>query len=98
VCKQTRVVDVKEGEILILNFRSSPGLNSRPTTFFLSNIVHYPLHKDPPFDATLTQVAFKISCLNAVHFGMIFYNNQHNAQVFNLFISLLLPYMFRASF
>jgi hypothetical protein len=28
---------------------------------------------------------------------MKLYNDQHNAQVFNLFICLLLPYMFRAS-
>jgi hypothetical protein len=32
----------------------------------------------------------------AVHFGMKLYNDQRNAQVFNLFIYLLQPYMFRA--
>jgi hypothetical protein len=29
------------------------------------------------------------------HFGMKLYNDEPNAQVFNLFIYLLLPYMFR---
>jgi hypothetical protein len=36
--------------------------------------------------------------VRTVHFGMIFYNDQRNARVFNLFIYLLLPYMFRAFF
>jgi hypothetical protein len=36
--------------------------------------------------------------VRAVHFEMKLYNDQHNAQVFNLFIYLLLPYMFRAFF
>jgi hypothetical protein len=31
-----------------------------------------------------------------VNFGMNLYNDQRNEQVFNLFIYLLLPYMFRA--
>jgi hypothetical protein len=31
-----------------------------------------------------------------MHFGNKFYNDQRNAQVFNLLINLLLPYMFRA--
>jgi hypothetical protein len=31
-------------------------------------------------------------------FYMKLYNDQRNAQVFNLFIYLLLPYMFRAFF
>jgi hypothetical protein len=30
-----------------------------------------------------------------VHFGMKLYNDERNAQVFNLFICLLLPYTFR---
>jgi hypothetical protein len=34
--------------------------------------------------------------VRTVHFGMKLYNDQRNAQVFNLFIYLLLPYMFRA--
>jgi hypothetical protein len=34
--------------------------------------------------------------VRTVHFGMKLYNDQHNAQAFNLFIYLLLPYMFRA--
>jgi hypothetical protein len=33
-----------------------------------------------------------------VHFGMKLYNDQPNAQVFNLFIYLRLPYMFLAYF
>jgi hypothetical protein len=33
-----------------------------------------------------------------VHFGMKLYNDQRNAQVFNLFIYLLLPCMFRSFF
>jgi hypothetical protein len=36
--------------------------------------------------------------LRTVHFGMKLYNRQRNAQGFNLFINLLLPYMFRAFF
>jgi hypothetical protein len=36
--------------------------------------------------------------VRTVHFGMILSNNQRNAQVFNLFICFLLPYMFRAFF
>jgi hypothetical protein len=36
--------------------------------------------------------------VRAVHFGMKLYNDQRNAQGFNLFINLLLPYMFQASF
>jgi hypothetical protein len=34
----------------------------------------------------------------AVNFGIKLYNDQHNAQVSNVFIYLLLPYMFRAFF
>jgi hypothetical protein len=33
-----------------------------------------------------------------VHFGKKLYNDQRNAQVFNLFIYLLLPYIFRVLF
>jgi hypothetical protein len=33
-----------------------------------------------------------------VHFGIKLYNDQRTAQGFNLFIYLLLPYMFRAFF
>jgi hypothetical protein len=33
-----------------------------------------------------------------MHFGMKMYNDQRNAQVFNLFINLFLPYMFWAFF
>jgi hypothetical protein len=36
--------------------------------------------------------------VRTVHFGMEFYSAQSYAQVFNLFIYLLLPYMFRAFF
>jgi hypothetical protein len=36
--------------------------------------------------------------VGTVHFGMNLYNEQCNAQVFNLFIYLLPPYMFRAFF
>jgi hypothetical protein len=34
--------------------------------------------------------------VRTVHFGMKLYNHQRNAQGFNLFIYLLLPYMFRS--
>jgi hypothetical protein len=36
--------------------------------------------------------------VRTVHFGMKLYNDQRNAQVFNSFIYLLLPYRFRAFF
>jgi hypothetical protein len=36
--------------------------------------------------------------VRTVHFGIKMYNDQRNEQVFNLFIYLLLPYMFRAFF
>jgi hypothetical protein len=36
--------------------------------------------------------------VRTVHFGIKLYNDQRNAHVFNLFIYLLLPYMFRAFF
>jgi hypothetical protein len=36
--------------------------------------------------------------VRTLYFGMKLYNDQCNAQVFNLFIYLLLPYMFRAFF
>jgi hypothetical protein len=36
-------------------------------------------------------VYIKIYVVRTVHFGMKMYNNQRNAQVFNLFIYLLLP-------
>jgi hypothetical protein len=38
----------------------------------------------------------KFYVLRTVHFGMKLCNDQRNAQCFNLFIYLLLPYMFRA--
>jgi hypothetical protein len=40
----------------------------------------------------------KLCVVRNVHFGMKLYNDQHNAQVFNLFIYLLPPYKFRAFF
>jgi hypothetical protein len=36
--------------------------------------------------------------VRTVRFGMKLYNDQLNAQVFNLFIYLILPYMFRGFF
>jgi hypothetical protein len=36
--------------------------------------------------------------VRTVHFGMKLFNDQRNTQVLNLFIYLLLPYMFRAFF
>jgi hypothetical protein len=41
---------------------------------------------------------FKFYVIRTVHFGMKLYNDQRNANVFNLFIYLLVPYMFRAFF
>jgi hypothetical protein len=40
--------------------------------------------------------SFKFYVVRTMHFGMKLYNDQRNAQVFNLFIYLPLPYMFRA--
>jgi hypothetical protein len=40
----------------------------------------------------------KVYVVRTVHFGMKLFNDQRNAQVFNLCIYLLLPYMFRAFF
>jgi hypothetical protein len=42
----------------------------------------------------------KFYVVRTVHFGIKLYNDQRNAQVFNLFIYeyLLLPYMFRSFF
>jgi hypothetical protein len=36
--------------------------------------------------------------LRTLHFEMKLYNEQRNTQVFNLFVYLFLPYMFRAFF
>jgi hypothetical protein len=41
---------------------------------------------------------FLFYVVRTVHFGMKLYNDQRHAQVFNLFIYLFLPYMFRAFF
>jgi hypothetical protein len=40
----------------------------------------------------------KVYVVRAMHFGMKLYNDQRNAQVFNLFTYLLLPYVFWAFF
>jgi hypothetical protein len=40
----------------------------------------------------------KFYVLRTVHYGMKLYNDHRNAQFLNLFIYLLLPYMFRAFF
>jgi hypothetical protein len=45
-----------------------------------------------------TYWSLKFYVVRTVHFGMKLYNDQRNAQVFNLFIYLLLTYMFRAFF
>jgi hypothetical protein len=45
-----------------------------------------------------TNLVKKFYDVRTVHFGMKLYNDQRNAQVFNLFIYLHLPYMFRAFF
>jgi hypothetical protein len=42
--------------------------------------------------------AIRFYVVMTVYFGMKLYNDQRNAQVFNLFIYLLLPYMFRVLF
>jgi hypothetical protein len=41
---------------------------------------------------------YVFSAVRSVHFGMKLYNDQRNAHVFNIFIYLLLPYMFRDFF
>jgi hypothetical protein len=42
---------------------------------------------------------FLVFCVvRTVYFGMKSYNDQRNAKVFNLFMYLLLPYIFRAFF
>jgi hypothetical protein len=40
----------------------------------------------------------KFYVVRTVHFGMKLYYDQRDAQVFNLFIYLILPYMFGAFF
>src|SRR5215475_2241803 len=49
------------------------------------------------FDTVCWDYIMKFYVVRTVHFGMKLYNDQRNAQVFNLFIYLLLPYMFRLS-
>jgi hypothetical protein len=44
------------------------------------------------------QVSSEFCVVRTVRFGVKLYNDQRNAQGFNLFIHLLLPYMFRAFF
>jgi hypothetical protein len=46
---------------------------------------------------TLILISF-FYVVKTVHFGMKMYNDQRNAQVFNLFIYLLMPFMVRAFF
>jgi hypothetical protein len=43
-------------------------------------------------------LAVRGTAVRVKQFFMELYNDQRNAQVFNLFIYLLLPYMFRAFF
>jgi hypothetical protein len=43
-------------------------------------------------------IFIKCYVVRTVYFEMKLYNDKRNAQVFNLFIYLLLPYMFRAFF
>jgi hypothetical protein len=45
-----------------------------------------------------TYFTYIFYAVRTVHFGMKIYNDQRNAHVFNLFIYLVLPYMFRAFF
>jgi hypothetical protein len=48
---------------------------------------------------TVLNNIFKIFYIvKTVHFGMKLYNDLRNAQIYNLFINLLLPYMFLAFF
>jgi hypothetical protein len=56
------------------------------------------LHMDTRYPNRATFLVFKCYVVSTVHFGMKLYNDQRNAQVFNLFIYLLLSYMFRAFF
>jgi hypothetical protein len=48
------------------------------------------------WELTMGNVIFYVE--STVHFGIKLYNDQRNAQIFRLFIYLLLPYMFRAFF
>jgi hypothetical protein len=52
--------------------------------------VHYRVYKNQLLDFFYV--------VRTVHFGMKLYNDQRNARAFNLFIYLLLPYLFRAFF
>jgi hypothetical protein len=56
----------------------------------ISFFEHFPEHRD--------FTVFKFNVVRTLNFGIKLYNDQRNAQVFNLFINLLLPYMFRAFF
>jgi hypothetical protein len=51
-----------------------------------------------PARSTVQSSFFKFYVVGILHFGMKFCNEQRNAQVFSLFIYLLLSYMFRAFF
>jgi hypothetical protein len=48
------------------------------------------------YQITQQKQGIKFYVVRTVHWGLKLYNDKRNAQVFNLFIYLLLPYMFRA--
>jgi hypothetical protein len=56
------------------------------------------LHEAEGFCTLVATLRDKFYVVRTVHFGMKLYNDQRNAQVLNLFIYLLLPYMLRAFF
>jgi hypothetical protein len=70
---------------------SIPGINNK-ICFYTTQLTPA-LHPSQPPNKYL-----EFYVIGTVHFGMKLHNDQRNAQVFNLFIYLLLPYMFRAFF
>jgi ribosomal protein L37E len=72
--------------------------------------IHCPPPSAPRAFPFTTKIMYALNCseytqcvtifyvVRTAHFGMKMYNDQRNAQVFNLFIYLRLPYMFRAFF
>jgi hypothetical protein len=64
----------------------------------MDGVIHYTLYIWTNFHMEIVIQGNRCYVLRTVHFGMKLYNDQHNAQVFNLFVYLLLPYMFRTSF
>jgi hypothetical protein len=67
----------------------------------LDDMSMYTAHNSHISDCHLVQLTRDCLCqaifyvVSTGHFGMKLYNDQRNAQVFNVIIYLILPYMFR---